>query len=329
MDEVMWVGPRRRPRFYVLGVAVLIVVAAVSVVVTNGRSTASAAKPGYSCAPPNTFGSGGLGMKTDFHLAYDGFTLKLTAYDGLSERSLPIDLVVSDATSRWVLPKPSDFQARFIDELCLVRFHGGSVPDVIMEGFSGGAHCCQLPVFYAFDGSHSRYDKVVDLTAPKSTINVAWDDNGGFEPMNVGGQILLRTEDDHFAYAFGCYACTPMPIQLDAFGEGGLTNVTGQHPQLVAKEAAQLRKLSLAQAKAEKSNESNYIGPFGPLAAYVADDCVLGRGAQAWATVEALQREGKLRNQLFAVDTGLDHGSFVATLKTFLVKGEYCVGQIG
>jgi hypothetical protein len=328
MDQVMWVGPRRRPRFYVLGIAVLVAVAAVSVVVTSGRSTASAAKPGFSCLSPDTLGSHGLGPKTDFHVAYDGFTLTLTGHSALSDRSLPIDLVVSDATSRWVLSEPSDFQARSIDELCLVRFHDGSVPDVIMEGFSGGAHCCQLPVFYTFDGSHSRYDKVVDLTAPKSTINVAWDDNGGFEPMRIGGQILLRTEDDHFAYAFGCYACTPMPIQLDAFGEGGLTNVTGQHPDIVATEAAQLKKLSLQQAAAESSNNES-VGPFGPLAAYVADDCVLGRGAQAWTTVEKLQHQGRLRNQLFDAETGFAKGSFVAKLRTFLAKGEYCVGQIG
>jgi hypothetical protein len=325
MDQVMWVGPRRRPRFYVLGVAILIAVAAVSVVVTSGRSTASAAKPGYSCLSPAKLGSGSLDPLTVLHVRFDGFTLTLSVPKSSPGPAQPIDLVVSDAASQWVVPKPIDLQTRSIDELCLVRFHQGSVPDVIMEGFSGGAHCCQQPVFYAFDGSHRRYDKVVDLTAPKSTLGVAWDDNGGFEPMKVGDQILLRTEDDHFAYAFGCFACTPMPIQLDSFGDSGLTNVTGQHPLIIGREAAQLKGLSLSQAADEKRTGT---GPFGPLAAFVADECALGRGAEAWTTVRDLQKTGKLDNELFYANT-LTTGSFVAKLQTFLVKGEYCVGQIG
>lgn len=333
MDQVMWVGPRRRPRFYVLGVAVLVAVAAVSIVVTNGRSTASSARPGFSCLSPAQLGTASLGPSTKMHVSFAGFKLTLSTAkkDTPPSSSIPGDagvaivLGVSDATGQWVLPQPRGLGVQFIDELCLVRFHHGAVPDVILEGFTGGAHCCQEPVFYSFDTARKSYAKVIDLTSPKSTISVAWDDNGGFEPMKVGGQILLRTEDDHFAYAFGCYACTPMPIRLDSFGEGGLTDVTGHYPSIVGKEVAQLKELSMSQATGEKHTGE---GPFGPLAAFVADDCALGRGAQAWSIVEDLQKEGKLRNGLFYANT-LTKGSFVTKLKAFLVKGAYCAGQIG
>ena len=324
MEEVMWVGPRRRPRSYVVVVVVLVVVAAVSILVTTGRSTASSSRAGFSCLSPAKLGSG-LGSRTALRARYDGFTVTLTAHKRRSESSVPIDLVVADAASHWLLPRPSNFQAPYVDELCLVRFHHGAVPDVIVEGFSGGAHCCQEPVFYAFNGARNRYDKVVDLTSPASTLGVAWDDNGGFAPVKVGDQILLRTQDDHFAYAFGCFACTPMPIQLDSFGLSGLTNVTGRHPLIVGREAAQLKRLSLSQAADEKRTGT---GPFGPLAAFVADACDLGSGAEAWSTVEALQRTGKLGDELFYANT-LTRGSFVTKLRTFLDKGEYCVGQIG
>lgn len=327
MDQVMSVGPRRRPRCYVLWLAALVTFAAVSVVLTTGRSTASVARPGYSCLSSTALGARPSGAT---EVRFDGFELRVvvapTTSSGAPSASV---LVVSGSQRHWVLPKPRDLRVSTLDQLCLVRFHQGAVPDVIMEGFTGGAHCCQQPVFYAFDGLHSRYDKVVDLTAATSALRVAWDANGGFAPMRVGGQILLRTEADHFAYAFGCYACTPMPIQLDTFGAGGLRDVTGQHPLLVAKEAAQLRKLAVAQANAASSNQFVGSGPFGPLAAYVADSCVLGRGDAAWKVVARLQRQGKLPTQLFRTETAFPRGSFATNLRTFLLKDEYCVGQIG
>ncbi len=333
MDHVMWVGPRRRPRFYVVGVAVLVAVAVVSVVVSAGRSAAGPARPGFTCLSPSKLAAASAGPPANVHVSFNGFTLALSmAPKGTTTSSttpgrvaVPNYLVVSDAANRWVLPRPHDLDTHYIDQLCLVRFHHGAVPDVIIEGFSGGAHCCQEPVFYSFDSARSRYGKVVDLTLPNSTLGVAWDDNGGFEPVRVGGQILLRTEDDRFAYTFGCFACTPMPIRLDAFGGGGLTDVTGQYPRMVGREAAQLKSLSMSQAAAEKTTGE---GPFGPLAAFVADDCALGSGASAWSTVEDLQKAGKLGNGLFYANTQT-RGSFVTKLKAFLVKGEYCIGQIG
>jgi hypothetical protein len=171
------------------------------------------------------------------------------------------------------------------------------------------------------------------MTPTNFKYSLAFDVNGGFRPLLVGDKVLLRTEDDQFAYTFGCYACTPMPIVLDAFDGTQLTDVTGQYPALIRREAATLLVDATINAKGEHNPESNGIGgigPFGALAAWVADECALDQGAKAWAKVLKFQAAGELSNKVFSEDVGdLSKGPFVPQLRNFLLKGDYCTGQFG
>ena len=103
-----------------------------------------------------------------------------------------------------------------------------------------GANCCQMPVIYLFDRSRGRYDKVVDMSPDNYKDPHAFDETEGFIPKVVGDQVLLATADDPFDYAFGCYGCSAEPIVLDSVGADGLTDVTLQHPSLVAADARSL-----------------------------------------------------------------------------------------
>ncbi|HEY5092406.1 MAG TPA: hypothetical protein VII60_04005 [Acidimicrobiales bacterium] len=332
--------PRLRVENRITVVLVLVVVAALTfalLVLTNhsGPPT-STTKAGFKCAPYTAFPTLKLGHHASVSAAFDGFraTFSATATKKNTIRFQPSgmpftgDLKVAEGTRTWTLPKPSVSKDYQINDLCLISFAKGHSPAVLTEGYTGGAHCCELPVLYSLQPSSDRFVQVLDMTPTNFKYSLAFDNNGGFRPMLVGSHVLLRTEDDQFAYTFGCYACTPMPIVLDAFDGTHLTDVTGQHPSLIRPEAASLLKQATLDAKGEHSPAWSGIGPFGSLAAWVADECALNQGAQAWSRVLSFQGVGELSNKVYYADT-LIKGSYVAQLRRFLLKGEYCTGQFG
>jgi hypothetical protein len=212
--------------------------------------------------------------------------------------------------------------------MCVIAFQPEVDPGVMIEGFTGGAHCCETPVIYLFNHTENRYVKVVDMTPIDFENPHAFDSNGGFIPKVVGHQVLLQTGDDAFDYAFSCYACGIDPIVLDSVGFGGLTDVTLQHPPQVKANAAEIWKYAEGAVKAEGAADPRTIPfPFGFVAPWVADECALGHGASAWSEVEQLSREGKLSNALYYQAT-MTHHSFVPYLHSFLLRHDYCVGQI-
>jgi hypothetical protein len=326
----------KRPLRLLLGVVVIAALVTTVAVLSGGApSVATNAPAGFKCAPYTAFPSVRLGHHATVGEKFGGyhasFSATATKGDTLAyPNGMPFTgvLTVTHDGQSWTLPRPSYTKYYQIDYLCVVRFSPGESPSVLVEGFTGGAHCCEVPVLYSYNSSTSQYVKAVDMSPNNYKSSLAFDINGGFRPRLVGTKVLLQTEDDHFAYTFGCYACTPMPIVLDAFNGTKLTDVTAQHPSLLRREAASLFKSATMYAKGEHSPALSGIGPFGPLAAWTADECALDRGAQAWASVLRFQSAGELSDKIYFADT-LIKGSFVAQLRTFLLKGDYCSGQFG
>jgi hypothetical protein len=321
-------------------VLVLVIVAALTfallVLTTQSEPSTSTTKAGSTCTPYTAFPSLKLGHHASISDVFDGFRVNFSATASKENTiagqpdGMPFagNLTVSQGTRTWTLPRPSAAKDYQIDYLCLISFAKGREPAVLTEGFTGGAHCCELPVLYSLQRASGRFAKVLDMTPTDFKYSLAIDNNGGFRPMLVGSHVLLRTEDDQFAYTFGCYACTPMPIVLDSFDGAHLTDVTGQHPSLIRPEAASFLQQATLYAKGEHSPSYSGIGPFGSLAAWVADECALNQGAQAWSKVLSFQAAGELSNKVYYADT-LIKGSYVTQLRSFLLKGEYCTGQFG
>jgi hypothetical protein len=211
--------------------------------------------------------------------------------------------------------------------MCVIAFSRVRDPGVMIEGFSGGAHCCQVPVIYIFNSAQSRYVKVTDLSPdhPKNTYVI--DDNEGLIPKVAGNRVVLTTGDDRFSYAFGCYACSETPLVLYAVGPDGLIDVTSQHPALIESHARFLWQRALAAVRAENVASGTSPAPFGFLAPWVADECDIGRGRSAFPKLEQLGREGKLSTAMYHKST-LNHGSFLLDLRSFLLSDGYCTGQI-
>jgi hypothetical protein len=314
---------------------VVIVFAAALVIGLTLRSSSNPPLPelaaGYVCVPTGQIPQLQLFIDESGSMStsYQGFTA--TFHATITQASfangvtagMPFrgTLTMSGGGETWHLPRPASTTDTTINSMCVIASQRETHPSVMIEGNTGGAHCCEVPVIYTFSQSKDRYVKVVDMS-PKNYVDpLAFDHNGGFIPAFTGTHVLLSTGDDKFAYAFDCYACSALPIVLDALGANGLVDVTLQYPSLVAANAATLWK------SAQTASKQTGAGAFGLLPAWVADECALGRGAAAWSTIERLQRQGELSPNSY-LEEAYGHGSYVKQLKAFLLRNDYCIGQI-
>jgi hypothetical protein len=284
----------------------------------------------YDCVPSAEFPQLTFGGKSgEISTTYGGFTATYRASVPDSSAGvkfgagMPFNgaLTISDGTTKWALPRPKNAGDSSIETMCVIAFHRERFPSVMIQGFSGGAHCCDVPVIYAYDDTEKRYVTLVDMSPDHYMDPHAFDPNQGFTPVLAGTQVLLKTGDGRFDYAFDCFACSATPIVLDAVVGDGLTDVTLQHPARVVADARSIWKSAQTQAAQFGA------GAFGLLPAWVADECALGRGATAWTTIQDLAKAGKLSDELFYEET-LNRGSYVARLRSFLLRNDYCTGQI-
>ncbi len=284
--------------------------------------------PGYQCLPLSSLTTAKAGKPSTLAVHLDGFVVSYTAEEAHLATGLysyPGALEVTTATKSWLVPPPADPKDHYFElgGLCAVNFGPGatpSPPDVLAEGYWGGAHCCYGPTLYQY--SAGGYRVVEDLTKPGVGNGLHWNANGGFEPEKVGAAVVLESSDGAFPYTFGCYACTPAPLRLFTAADGRLIDVTTKYPALISAEAA------AAWTSAVQSMRSAAYADVveGPLAEWAADRCELGEGAQMWRMLEALQAQRKLaaaEQQAFN-----NKEPFPAQLKAFLLKEGYCQGQL-
>ncbi len=87
-----------------------------------------------------------------------------------------------------------------------VDIDGTGYPNVIIEKYSGGAHCCF---------STSVYDLGETLTPVDLPPSPGGNSPGEFEDLNGDGVFEFLTADDSFAYAYCCFAGSPaVPVVL-------------------------------------------------------------------------------------------------------------------
>jgi hypothetical protein len=135
---------------------------------------------------------------------------------------------------------------------------GDGAPEVLVDLFSGGAHCCYSTViFVPKDGTY------------KARL-ASWG-NAFYrvEELNGGGAKELVTTDDRFAERFTAYAMSYRPPQVFSLLGQKLVDVTRSFPSLASDDIAEIDKL-LPEARKQGD-------PKGLIAARMADLAVLGR----------------------------------------------------
>jgi hypothetical protein len=178
-------------------------------------------------------------------------------------------------------------------------------PDVVLQLYSGGAHCCSIDEVFSYDSSANTYRET------------AWDfgDPGAeIVDLNHNGRYEFVTADDSFAYAFTDYAASGLPIQILSFDGDAFHNVTRSYPGLIEKNAKQW--ISAFDSMAH----GGYADSVGVIAAWAADEALLGREQAAERFLQKQAKAGHLNSPLYPHQGG---EKFIAALDRLLEKDGY------
>jgi hypothetical protein len=152
------------------------------------------------------------------------------------------------------------------DDVRVVDLDGDGEPEVIVTGFSGGAHCCIVGGFYDLRGA--AYGETTEFFG-----------SYGFELRDVGkdGTIEIDASDVRFEDIYTSHAASFPPPHIMRFSKAGgaahLVDVTRKYPSRIRENAADAKKLFKQFKRGDVITEAR-----GVVAAYVADEYLLGRG---------------------------------------------------
>ncbi len=178
--------------------------------------------------------------------------------------------------------------------------HDGQ-PDVVLDLYSGGAHCCWIEQIFSFDPGTMTYAMTQhDFGDPGEEI----------VDLRHNGRYEFLTADDSFAYEFTDFAASGLPIQILTFSDRHFFDVTRQYPKLVARDASRWMKAFKSMAK------QHYSDSVGVVAAWVADEELLGHVKLVNAFLAEQLKAGHLNSALSPEEPG--GARFAAKLRKFL-----------
>lgn len=147
----------------------------------------------------------------------------------------------------------------------LQDLNSDNTPEVIVESYTGGAHCCTAFHIYTWQG---------DQFIPTQTTLL--DGRGGiFEDLDGDGNAEFITSDNSFLYAFSSYAGSFPPSLILSLQDGEFVDVTQQFPSHLRATAWQMYQA--VQRAAQEEYDLN-----GFLAGYVAQKILLGEYDSGW-----------------------------------------------
>lgn len=171
--------------------------------------------------------------------------------------------------------------------------------DVVLGLFSGGAHCCFIDQVFSLDpGTQTYVQSQHDFYDPGARI------------VRLGGHYEFLSADEAFAYAFTDFADSGLPIQIWTFGDRRFRDVTRQFPVEIKADAA----------KWMRAFHHDLKNGVGLIAAWAADEDLLGNDALVSSTLATEKRKGDLRSSLGPAHSG---AKFITALQKLLRKDGY------
>jgi hypothetical protein len=181
-------------------------------------------------------------------------------------------------------------------------------PEVLLDLYSGGAHCCALTAFYRYDANSTTYRRSV------------WDfHDSGYRlvDLDADGRPEMASYDDRFAYVFAPFAFSLAPRQIWQWQAGDVLDVSRDFSDPVRTDAR--RAIAIYERSRAKGDR---MGIRGALAAWMADQYLLGRGPQSWQRLEAANKAGELGKG--PKELGYPAGrQYIDSLRSFLRKTGY------
>jgi hypothetical protein len=110
--------------------------------------------------------------------------------------------------------------------------------------------------------------------------------------LDGDGRPEFKTGDDRFAYVFTSFASSAFPVRILDFDQGRFHDVTRRFPRVVREQAAALYRSYLEERRRPKVVRS----VAGILAAWLADQYLVGHGPAGWPVLREAVRRGELRS---------------------------------
>jgi len=182
---------------------------------------------------------------------------------------------------------------------------GGGESEVLVDLYTGGAHCCAYTLLYRFDRPSGRYRKTLQFWG-----NAFY----RLDDLDRDGRPELVSSDDRFASAFTPYAFSLLPIQIWRLRGSRLEDTTRSYPGAVGAHARELWRLY------RRMREGGEVR--GILAAYLADEALLEQENRGWLRLERVGERGELGRGL--EEDGFPAGArYLAELRRFLRRTGY------
>ncbi len=206
--------------------------------------------------------------------------------------------VISNVCGKYCAPGSPSAKESSVHALDL---ESNGQPDVVLDLYSGGAHCCWIEQVFSFDPG--------TMTYVMTQRNFG---DPGEEIVDLGhtGRYEFLTADDWFAYEFTDFAASGLPIQILTFSGRHFVNVTRHYPKLIVRDAARWMKAFNSMAK------QHYSDSVGVAAAWVADEELLGHAKLINRFLARQLKLGHLNSALSPEEPG--GARFVARLRKFL-----------
>jgi hypothetical protein len=154
-------------------------------------------------------------------------------------------------------------------------------PEIMVDLFTGGAHCCTYSQIYRFDASLGRYQAMQHKWGNSFYQLADFDQDGRPE---------FQSRDDRFTGKFTSFAASANPMQIWHYDHGKMVDRTRDYP--VPVEASAHQHLLAMQRLGAAHNAK------GVVAAYMADRHTLNQASDSWQLMEKLY-QGDDREQFF------------------------------
>jgi hypothetical protein len=182
------------------------------------------------------------------------------------------------------------------DVFAIEDLDGDGEPEVIVDFYSGGAHCCSSSLIFRYDPQSEQYTSMQHL----------WGEGQGATrrpDLDGDGRPEFIHYDSRFAYAFGSFADSGLPIRIWQYRDGEMINVTRNYPKQVYDDAFKWWQ-RYTEANQQRADVK------GVLAAYLANKYLLGEAEDGWQRLEQIYQ-------------GADRQQFFAKLREFLIETGY------
>lgn len=147
----------------------------------------------------------------------------------------------------------------------LKDLNNNGTPEVIIQTYSGGAHCCTSFMIYGWQNNQFI----------KTDIGFLDGGGGQFIDLDQDGDTEFITSNHAFLYQFSPYAGSFPPTMIFEYENGELVEVTRNYPQRLEATATRMYQAFLENKK--QGYEVN-----GILAGYVAQKILLGEYNEGW-----------------------------------------------